>query len=437
MYNKNSHRRFPHEIENEFNEFVHNQLDAQGGLNKLKPGIYEIVLSYAEPLQDQNPIVKTEKDTRHITTLFDSSSFIARLVLQNQDGQFANLALPAYEHVTDLFEELIGKRVISDGESFCILGDSCPAGVNIRDDDRENLISPFFLAKASRRHEFFEELGMLRSESLRQGQTYTIKSAYISYGINSTNNVPRLFVEVKVADESMQGICGKDLKQPYDPITIRVYFNKAQEPQAQRACGFFSLREGREFVPKQQISTITRPRNLNAFLRQFISKDETPIMQVGKVYVIDHVGKKNESEAYLVFHDIEIDAQVETCDTSILRIKGVKVATIRGFPDKYAGDDGITPTYVKGRTASDILKEFNPKNLYATGKRIFSVSEDIYDGMLDYINFNNMQIGLELFSFGAFMRLDNDEVETIRRMSFAKNRLRSESIKMYIKAVME
>jgi hypothetical protein len=433
MQSKNFKIRDP-QIEKELKTSMYNQIDANSGINRPKPGAYEIVLAYAEPVFDNNPL-KIDNNDKTGFSLSNASSFIARIVLQGAEDQMAFLALPCDEYSIDTFSELIGKKVISNGESFCIYGDRCTSATNPVDLEKENLISPFFMNNATRRHDFFNGLGMLRSEFLAKGQEYTIKSALLSEGINKLNGVARRFIDVKISPEPEKEFASGTISNPSDTVTLRVYFNKLEEAQQQRTLGFFSLRAGKKFTPKKQIPTMIRPINMILFLQQFVSDAEAPLMQVGKIYVLDYSGEKNEDEAYIVFHDIEINKQVEECDKSILSIPGVKIASIRGFPKSDSANSQI-PKHMEGRTVSDIIEAFNPKKENSP-KRIFSVSEDIYDGMLDYVNFRQMRLGLELFSFKDFNGFKEDEVTKMRSMSLARNSLRSEAMRQHFEAGLE
>ncbi len=432
MQNKNFGMR-DFKLDSELKISMHNQIDANSGINRPKPGVYEIVLVYAEPLIDKNPL-KLDKNDKDGVSISDSSSFIARMVLQGEKDQTAFLALPCDEYSIDLFNELIGKKVISNGEFFCIYGDSCDPKANSIDAEKDNLISPFFMNSAVRRHDFFNGLGMLRSEFLLKNQEYKIESAFLSDGINQLNRVPRKFIEVKLTPQAGKDSTSENALSLSDPINLRVYFNKTEEALLQRTLNFFLLRCGRAFTPKEQIPTMTKPINIISFLQQFIPGNEEPIMRVGKVYAIDYAGEKNESEAYVVFHDIAINQQVEECDKSILTIPGVKIATIKGF-SKNDEDGEQSSKQMEGRTVSDIVQAFNPRKEDAP-KRLFSVSENIYDGMLDYINFKQMRIGLELFNFND-AALKEDEIKRMSSMSFARNWLRSGAIRQHLDAGIE
>ncbi len=423
------------QIRSELETAMHNQIDMMGGLNRLQPGIYEIVAAYPKPLDRSDPPIEmgdAGKPGRGLK-LLDSSSFAMGVILERQDGLLAALALPADEYVADALPEIIGKKVLSDGESFCVLGDSCAARPDLRGDDRNNRISPFFVSAALKRARFFEELGMLRSERLIAGVEYRILSVDMSKAVNIANNVSRLFVELKVKEvQKPIGEAGGPLTPAQcgeDQITMRIYFTRLEEPNLERVYGFLSLRVGRVFSPSLDMSTITRPRIPNLFLRQFVPKTESPLMQAGKVYVVDGVAERGESSAYIVFHDTEIDKKVEECDRSVLTVPGVTIATINCFHASYKDDRGRTPVYVNGRRTNDVIKLFEGDKISQIGgKRVFSVSYDVYDGMLDYLNFGGPPNGLELFSFGNIDSNDEDKVAAMRANSFARSGARSRAL---------
>ncbi len=417
----------PFELRKQLESYMTGQITAQGGPNHLDKGAYTIVAAYAVPVHLQPYEMGQKREDGHKGSYYVAEfHFIARLLLQNSNGEPRALSYPVDEFTSEALKDLRGKRIISDGSTFLIEGSRCNVNdMQMRSDDHLNAISPMYSSSALKREDFFMAMGMLRQEALRPGVRYEIIDVAFSTTTNPLNNVVRGVMDVKVREAKREAVQAETILTDDQLINVRMYFERWEEPLVERAYKFFRQKVAHKFTPKSRISTINRPKNLNQFLANFVGASDEPIMKVGEVYVLDAIYERDNRASpacFFVFHSVDVDAEVEKSDKHVLSTPGVKTFKVNCFgPSPRRNSRQPTAAYMEGRSINDIRALFaNAAKDSGSKKCLFSVAEDIYDGMLDYAYFGNAAHGLELIKMEAIDIKDSEAIAGLSRDSFSR-----------------
>jgi hypothetical protein len=152
------------------------------------------------------------------------------------------------------------------------------------------------------------------------------------------------------------------------------------------------------------------------------------------VYVLDAIYERDNEASpacFFVFHSVDIDAEVEKSGKHILSSTGVKTFKVNCFGSAPRENRGTSPaaSYAQGRSIKDIRAFFANATKNSEGKKcLFSVAEDIYDGMLDYAYFGNAVRGFELIRMEAINVNDKEAVARLSRDSFSRQNARNKLI---------
>lgn len=398
----------------------------------LQDGDYRIAMAYGGISEIGAGVSMTVAgDTAEIkTALVDHACRRMSLVLE-KGNEIHCLSFDGDIYSLDLLGDLVGKTLFARDGNLTIEGGRCNIGLG-DEFGRMNLISPKNYAAASYRGNSSDMLGLGGLEAIMPHTMYKIAGVTERQEIDNGSHTLRYLIEIAL-DRVAPGdfiVAREGLGRTHGSrLNLRAYFPRGAEPDKDRTEKFFKERVNRQFITAGGVPTVVMPRSVNWFLSNFTALNETPLMEACKVYAIDGVAQTNETELYLVYYPVELHRKIQAAYNRA-GAGLCNVITITGYR-KNAGAD--TPYHIRRCRADSISAYFDRINLSQDPDRkwVFTVTEDIYHGMLDYMHTPSGPSPHDLFQFSLINVNDRESIERVRSMALKRRSQRITGMRGY------